>query len=180
MQSSHSNHGFSWHSTALWWKNFASLILSRCKSLQHSSLTVLLRKLSWVPWPAIHAFLSVVFHSDHEISSHLTGTLRHIGVHVHHPPPFSGVILRRVLVWIPEEPYLTSAPSWIKSAYMYKYMTRQPTYRCFNVCRYIGCFLWAALHSVGLGYVVSSIFCRGLCSDASNDPTSVVTIPKME
>lgn len=63
---------------------------------------------------------------------------------------------------------------------MYKYMTRQPTYLYFNVGRYIGCFLWAALHSAGLGYVVSSILCRGLCSDASNDPTSVVTISKRE
>ena len=35
---------------------------------------------------------------------------------------------------------------------------------------YIACFLWAALHSVGLGYVVTGILYRGLCPDALNDP----------
>ena len=56
---------------------------------------------------------------------------------------------------------------------MYKYMIRQPNYRYFNVGRYIGCFLWAALHNVGLGYVVSGTLYRGLCSDASKDPSSL-------
>ena len=35
---------------------------------------------------------------------------------------------------------------------------------------YIGCFLWAALHRVVLGCVVSGILYRGLCPDTSNDP----------
>ena len=51
-----------------------------------------------------------------------------------------------------------------------------------NVCRYIACFLWAALHSVGLGYVVTGILYRGLCPDAVNDPsflrqTQYVVVP---
>ena len=50
------------------------------------------------------------------------------------------------------------------------YMIREPIYRQLNVCRYIACFLWAALHSVGLGYVVTGILYRGLCPDALNDP----------
>ena len=50
------------------------------------------------------------------------------------------------------------------------YMIREPIYRQLNVCRYIACFLWATLHSVGLGYVVTGILYRGLCPDALNDP----------
>ena len=48
---------------------------------------------------------------------------------------------------------------------MYKYMIRQPTYRYFNVGRFIACFLWAGLRRVGLGYIVNGTL------DASNDPT---------
>ena len=44
--------------------------------------------------------------------------------------------------------------------------------------RYIACFPWAALHSVGLGYVVTGILYRGLCPDALNDPTSVANLVK--
>ena len=53
---------------------------------------------------------------------------------------------------------------------MYKYMIRQPIYRSFDVGCYKACFLWAALHSVVLGYVVSSILYRGPRPDAWNDP----------
>ena len=49
-------------------------------------------------------------------------------------------------------------------------MIRQTIYRYFNIGRHIAFFLWAALHSVVLGYVVSSILYGGLRPDASNDP----------
>ena len=52
---------------------------------------------------------------------------------------------------------------------MCNYMIREPIYRYFKVGRYIPCFLWAALRSVALGYVVTGILYRGLCPDALND-----------
>ena len=45
-----------------------------------------------------------------------------------------------------------------------------PLIAILMVGHYIGCFLWAALHSVVLGYVVTGILHSGLCLDASNDP----------
>lgn len=50
------------------------------------------------------------------------------------------------------------------------YMIGEPIYRWLDVCRYMACFLWAALHGVGLGCVVTGILYRGLCPDALNDP----------
>jgi len=47
-----------------------------------------------------------------------------------------------------------------------------PIYRWLDVCRYMACFLWAALHGVGLGCVVTGVLYRGLCPDALNDPVS--------
>ena len=47
---------------------------------------------------------------------------------------------------------LETVHSCLNGTKMYKYMIRQPIYGYFNVGHYIyiPCFLWAALHTVGL------------------------------
>jgi len=113
LQSPHSDHGLSWHSTALRVIDLVQFRVLRNVEVQvppHVSLIVLLRKLTWVPWPAVHTFPLQVLHSDHELSSQLAGPLMHFCVFrnivVHHPPHFSVVILWRVLVCMAEEPHL--------------------------------------------------------------------------
>ena len=112
LQSPHSDHGLSWHSTAFRVMELKQFLVLRNVEVQvppHISLIVLWRKLTWVPWPAVHAVPLQVLHSDHELSLQFTGGLRHIrvfrNVEVHHPPHFSVITLWRVLVCIAEEPH---------------------------------------------------------------------------